>query len=303
MSVRPAPRPTKPANPMAPPATPRMRAGENPFDDLIDESPTHGRFILLYSEAGEGKTTLAAQFPAPLFIASSGEQGVHIHKQRGAIPPSVQVIDLDPLYDQNSIPRGIGHPGWKKLMSAMTRFRDSKHQYKTLVIDSTSGLQDICFQHCASVLFNGDMTSKDFNDFQRGYTKAAEVFWSGIFMPLCLEIVAKGLNIVLISHSTTKTVANPVGPDYDQYQPQLTKGIFNYTKKDVHAIVYLGRTVSVLNDEKTKKRKAVGDRRFIGVAPNTYYIAKSWCGESEELDCGTSPSETYKVLQGVLGIA
>lgn len=301
-----------PAPPLRPPMRPKavgspvkpvVNAGQNPFADLTADIGKHGRFLMIYSEAGEGKTTLAANFPDPLFIVTSGEQGIQLYRQQGLIPKTVPVIPLDPLFEQNLIPSG-GHPGWLKLIDAMERFSDQSHDRKTLVIDSTSGLQDLCFQHCASMLFDGQMNSKDFVDFYRGYTKAAEAFWAGKFLPLCLEIVAKGFNVVLIAHSTVKPVANPVGPDFDQYRPALYGKVFEYTKKDLHGLFFLGREIRVAIDAKTKKKSATGDRRFIGLSPSTYYVAKTWCTPQglTEIECGETAKETYAALAPALGM-
>lgn len=299
MTTATPPRPAKRA-----PQRPSVIAGSNPFEDLTNESAEHGKFLMLYSEAGEGKTTLAAQFPDPVFIVTSGEQGIYLYKQRGLVPQDTPVIQLDPLLPHGEIPAGTGHSGWLKCIATMERFRDASHARKTLVIDSTSGLQDLCFQHCASMLFDGEMDGKEFTDYYRGYTKAAEAYWSGIFLPLCLEIVARGYNVILIAHSTFKPVSNPTGPDFDQFRPALYKSIFEYTKKDLHGIFFLGREVSVSIDQKTKKKTTMGDRRFIGLSPNTYYVAKTWCTPEgmNEIDCGESPAQTWANLKQALGM-
>ena len=295
--------PTRPAKRAPAPARPSVSAGSNPFEELTNESASHGKFLMLYSEAGEGKTTLASQFPDPMFIVTAGEQGIYLYKQRGMVPASVPVVQLDPLYSHGEIPDG-GHPGWLKCIKAMQVFRDSTHDRKTLVIDSTSGLQDLCFQHCASMLFEGDMDSKEFTDYYRGYTKAAEAYWSGVFLPLCLEIVAKGYNVILIAHSSLKPVHNPIGPDFEQFRPNLYKTIFEYTKKDLHGIFFLWREVAVSIDQKTKKKTTMGDRRFIGLSPSPYYVAKTWCTPEgmNEIDCGESPAETWSKLKEALGM-
>ena len=296
--------PPRPAKRVPQPARPSVTAGANPFEDLIDDTVKHGKFLMIYSEAGEGKTTLAAQFPSPMFIVTSGEQGVYLYRQQGKIPQSVPVVQLDPLLPHGQIPAGTGHPGWLKCIATMERFRDADHDRKTLIIDSTSGLQDLCFQHGASMLFDGDMDGKEFTDFYRGYTKSAEAFWSGVFLPLCLEIVAKGYNVILIAHSSFKTQANPTGPDYDQLRPNLYSRIFDYTKKDLHGIFLLGREIAVTIDQKTKAKKTMGDRRFIGLSPSPYYVAKTWCTPEgmTEIDCGDSPSATWSRLKEALGM-
>jgi hypothetical protein len=289
----PRPRRRPPAKPSAKPAAKRTVAATDLFSDLCEDSGVHGKFLMFYSEAGEGKTTLAGQFPAPLFITTAGEQGASIYKQTGKLQAGTPVIKLDALFAHSEIPSESGHPGWIKCMETLRRFLTGKHNYKTVVIDSTSGLQDLCFQHGASMLYEGKMD-----------TKSAECYWSGVFLPLCLQIVAAGYNVILIAHSTLRDVTNPTGPDFEQYRPALMKTVWEYTKKDLHGIFYLGREVNVQIDAKTKKKKTMGDRRFIGFQPSTYYIAKSWVtdSETEELDAGSNERETYKSLAKLLGI-
>jgi len=283
-------------------AMPTLTASTGSFDDLIDTRTSQGKFLMIYGEPGEGKTSLSAQFPNPLFITTSGEQGIFLLKQRKVVDTTIPIIVLDELFPHDQIPDGTGHPGWIKCLETLTRFRDNSHGLKTLVVDSTSGLQDLCFQHCASVQYSGDMDGDQFNGFSRGYTKAAESYWSSEFLPLCLAIVAKGLNVVLVAHSTYRQVENPSGPDYNRFQPALGKQIWDFTKKDLHGLFYLGREVMVSVDAKTKKKNTVGDRRFIGVSPSTYYVAKTWCTPNDEMEVGNSAAETWKNLRVALGM-
>ena len=77
-----------------------------------------------------------------------------------------------------------------------------------------------------------------------------------------------------------------------------------YTKKDLHGVFFLGQEVQVSIDSKTKKKSAIGDRRFIGLAPSPYYVAKSWCTPdgTSEIDCGANAQETWQNLKAVLGM-
>ena len=284
-----------------------VKAGDDPFADLVGEEEQLGRFLMFYGEAGMGKTTLAAQFEKPMFITTSGEQGAEIYKQKGVIPKDCPIVPLPDVFEQDAIPDGDGHPGWTKCLQTMERFLNAKHDRKTLIIDSVSGLQELCFQHCASKLWKGNMTEKTkdgFLSFYAGYTKAAEAYWDAQFLVLCLKLVRKGFNVILLAHSAYRTVDNPIGPDFQQYEPQLYKWIWSFTKKKLHGVYFLGQSVNVAIDEKTKKKKTLGDRRFVGIGPSTYFIAKSWItptGESE-IECGETAAETFKNLNKMLGM-
>lgn len=313
--TRPAKRPLKKAPvtrpteteltpPTKPKAVKKITASNNHFDEFQSVQSKHGTFIMLYSEPGMGKTTLAAQFEKPIFVCTSGEQGIYLYVTRKVVDPTIQIITLEPLYAHDEIPPGTGHPGYNKLMKILQTFRDEAHDLKTLVLDSASGMQDLCYQHCASKLFGGDIDGKDFNSYFAGYSKAAESFWSSEIMATLLEIVAKGLNVVILAHATYKPVDNPVGPDFNQFRPELDKNIWRYTKKDLHGVFFMGQEVQVAVDTKTKKKTALGERRFIGLTPSTYYVAKSWCtpeGETQ-VECGSSAAETWAALKPILGI-
>jgi hypothetical protein len=308
---RPAPTTKPPSQKPVPSAAnqlknlPSIKAGIcSLFDDMIEERCAHGRFLMLYGPPGMGKTTLAAKFPKCAFITTSGEQGIYLYKEKGLVSKDMPIVQLDPLFPHDQIPAGTGHPGYQRCLLALERFRDKDHDFKTMVIDSVSGLQDLCYQHCASMLFNGDMDSKEFTAYFAGYTKAAEAFWSSEILKTILEIVAKGLNVVLLAHSTFKPVQNANGPDYDQYRPELDKGFLKYVSKDLHGMFFMGQEIMVSIDQKTKKKTTMGDRRFIGMAPTTYYLAKSWCTPEgvTEIDCGDSADATYKKLAEVLGM-
>jgi DNA polymerase III delta prime subunit len=280
-----------------------MDAGSNPFGDLVSPYSQHGLFIMLYGPPGEGKTTVAAQMDKPLFVATAGEQGIHIHKKHKRVDPTIPVIDLPQLFDADCIPANSGHPGWEKAIEVLDRFGSTKHDRKTLVFDSVSGLEQISYQHCASRLFDGKITDPEFTSFARGATMAANVYWQTEFLPRCLELAAKGFNVVLIAHSSFKNTRNPIGPDFDKYRPELGKTVFEVLNKSLQGLFYLGRDVSVMVNQATKKKIVTSDRRFIGLMPSTYYEAKSWLSSSSEgeVECGDTAAETWANLRVVIG--
>jgi hypothetical protein len=268
---------------------------------MDEDRPQHGRFIMIYSDAGEGKTTLAAQFEKPLFIATNGEQGIHIHKQNGVVDRTIPIIDLPGPYMSDAIPDGSGHPGYVKALNVLKTFAAGKHDRKTVVLDSMSGFELLLIQHCASLLYGGDINGKDFTSFWVGHTDAVTKFFIPEFIRVCLDIVAKGYNVVLLSHSTVRDFKNPTGNDYPRYQPALYTRLFEALKKDLHAVFFMGRSVNVQPDKK-KNVKASSETRFVALAPSCYYVAKCWSNKpgTEEIECGSTAAETYNTLMNAL---
>jgi hypothetical protein len=294
--------PAKAATKKSSPAKPAVvKAMDNPFNTTTDFIEP-GIFILPYGPPGEGKTTVFAHAPAPLFVHTSDEQGIKQALAKGVVPADVKnwLVELEPLFNTGTAPDKVGHPGWIKLMSTMALFEEGNHDRRTLVIDSTSGLQGICHQHCASKLFKGDMTDPaGFMNYYAGYIKAAEQFWKQEFMVACSRIVAKGYNIILLAHSTLQNEPNPAGADFQIFAPDLDKRIWNETKKSVQGVLFMGRCQSLKKDEK-RKTKVSAEHRFIGVARETWYEAKNWFNLDEPIDVGSTAKETWDNLNKVL---
>jgi hypothetical protein len=301
-------RPSLPTKPNVSPtksSAPTTKALPNPFSDSSTEIKKEGKFILIYSPPGEGKTTLAAQFPDPLFIITHGETGIHSAKRKGVAAKSIPVIELEPLYSQTEIPIGKGHVGWDKCISNVEQFAKGKHDRRTLVIDTTSGLESLCFQHCASLQFDGDMQSRAqdcWNHYAAGPRKAAESYWNGELLTHCINAVGNGLNVVMLGHSALRLQANPNGPDYNVFSPELQKQVFLYTNKVLHHLWFMGRYQEFTTEKGTRKRTVTSSERFIGVQTETWYTAKNWDNIQEPIICGDSAAKTFAAINSVIPI-
>jgi len=276
------------------------------FPTTTDATPP-GKFLLAYGEPGSYKTTTFGHTPDVLYITTSDERGILDAIQVGVVPLGLEdVIVLPPISEPGNIPVSGGHPAWNMLTETLLTFLHKTHDRRTVVIDTASGLQSICHQHCASMLFDGDMNSeRGFMSYQAGYLKAAEQFWNGEFLQLCNQITSTGRNVVLICHSSMMSVPNLGGSEYECYAPSLIKGskkenIYEYTLKTVSAILYFGtQTILSTNDRKTRVSSQHG---FIGVKDAGWYKAKNWYDLRDEIDMGNTARETWDNLNSKLPI-
>lgn len=269
------------------------------------EEGSHGAFVVFYGPPGIGKTSLAAHAPNPAFLVTDDDTGIIKLKEMNAVPSSTFVMKPVPsCYSNSSIPSGSGSGGWEYLISVMDTFAEGDHPYRTLVLDSGSGIQVHAFQHCASMLFNGDMDS-DANDgfmsYYKGYTKAAEAYWKGELLTAVNRIKASGRNVILICHADTKDFKNPAGSDYMKVIPDLYKHCWRYTAKMAEAIVYLGFSPETETDRQ-KKTKATDSGRFIGVNDEGWFEAKNWHNHQDRVEFGSTPQESWDNLNAVLGV-
>jgi len=290
------------------PVTPaKKKTLSNPFNTIQSDFTPPGKFILVYGEPGRYKTTTMAHAPNTLFVTTSDEKGILEAVQAEVVPPDIRdnIVVLEPLADPDSIPSSGGHPAWLTLMKTLDLFVGGDHDRDSLVIDTASGLQPICHQHCASMMYDGDMNNpKGFMNYQEGYLKAAEQFWNGEFLSRCNKVTATGRNIILICHSTLQKVPNFEGTDYECYAPALIKGakkdnIYDYTMKTASAVLFFGVAAVLTTDEK-KKKKISSEHGFIGVQDQGWYKAKNWYNLKDEIPIGGSAEETWNSIESVL---
>lgn len=295
-------RPTKPtATHVIPQKLPQR---QSPFTYASEDIPEQGKFILMYGEPGEGKTTLAAQFPAPIFIITHGETGIDSAKKVGVADKSIPVVRLPELYKNGEIPDGAGHPGYELCIETLNAMAAGGHDRRTIVIDTLSGLEKINEQHCASIEFKGDMQGRaqdEWNAWAAG-PRRAESYWLSEFIPACLSCIEAGYNVVLLAHCKTVTIKNPNGPDYQKYQPDLADRIFNSTAKSLQYILFLGKQPEFETDKATKKRTVRANDKFVGITNETWYNAKNWDNIQDPIFCGTSAKETYHNLSQMIPI-
>lgn len=165
------------------------------------ETPQDGPgFVTIFGDAGNGKTSLAATFPNPIFIrAEDGLKAVPAAQRPKAFPLLQSAQDL---WDQ------------------ITALIKEEHSFKTLVIDSVSKLD---------VLFTEDIMKTDGkNNLAQcagGYGAGFQVLF-GMHQRLrkaCQVLQErKGMNIVFIAHADIDKIEPPDMAGYSKYVMKIT---------------------------------------------------------------------------------
>lgn len=208
--------------------------------------------LMLYGPPGIGKTTLASEFPNPVFIQI--EDGT---------PGNVELTSFGKL---NS---------FADVMDALASLYTEEHDYQTVVIDSVTELQKLVFAETGT---RGDDEGKTYariEDFPygKGYVYAMAV-WNDILDGIDALRNDRGMNVVLIAHSIVAPFNDPESSAYDQYQIAIHSSDKNKAdhrgmiERHMDAILLLKKNVLIKGDNKqgvaAKNDKAVVRTRATG---------------------------------------
>lgn len=214
---------------------------------------------VIYGAEGIGKTTLAAQFPSPLFIDTEG---------------STKQLDVARLPAPSS---------WEMLLQELD-FVISKRPCATLVIDTVDWAEQLCIADlCAK---NGKSGIEDFG-YGKGWEFEKESF--GKFLNKLTEVINAGINVTLTAHAALRKFEQPdeMG-SYDRWEMKLgsktTNKISPLIKEWADIVLFCNyKTVVVQTDKDGKKHKAQGNRRVMYTQHHPCWDAKNRYGLPEEI--------------------
>lgn len=149
--------------------------------------------ICIYGGHGIGKSTLASQFPAPIFIST--EDG------------------LDSL-DVTSFPkaRSLG-----EVVESIKTLLTEEHDFRTVVIDSVDWLVEPLIL---------DSINSQYDEKQQAYGKGQQYMaeeFREILQGLDALRLRRNMNVVLIAHAAVVKFEDPRTDPYDRYTPKLPK--------------------------------------------------------------------------------
>lgn len=214
--------------------------------------------VVIYGMEGIGKTSLAAQFPDPIFIDTEGSTG------------NMDVARLD------------RPTSWTFLLQQID-FIKQQRPCQTLVIDTIDWAERMGIEHlCQS---NQKKSIEDFG-YGSGYIKLEEEL--GRFLNLLQDLVDQGINVVLTAHAQIRKFEQPdeMGA-YDRYELKLGKKTTARTsslvKEWADMVLFINyKTYSVAVDDKGKKHKGQGGVRTIYATHHPAWDAKNRHGLPDE---------------------
>jgi hypothetical protein len=220
--------------------------------------------LVIYGPEGIGKSTLAAQFPNPLFIDTEG---------------STNNMDVARLDKPSS---------WTMLLQQID-FVKQTMPCNTLIIDTADWAERLCIDYVVS---NANKTSITQFGYGEGFIQLEEVF--GKFLNKLTDLAEIGINIVLTAHAKIVKFEQPdeMGA-YDRWELKLgnktTAKTASITKEWADAVLFCNyKTLSVAADDKGKKFKGQGGKRVMYTTHHPAWDAKNRFGLPDEMDMNFS---------------
>lgn len=215
--------------------------------------------VCIYGIEGIGKSTFASQFPGAVFIDTEGST------------------------NQMDVARYPTPTSWEMLISEVEQTISNPSGIGTLVIDTVDWAQQLCI---VSVCEKNQVKGIEDFGYGKGYSYVKEDF--GKLLNLLNDLVDKGVNVVLVAHSTIRTFTKPdeMG-QYDRYELKLIDtpkcSISGLVKEWADVLLFANYETFITEDQKTKKKYATGNQRVMYTTHTAAWDAKNRFGMPDKL--------------------
>lgn len=150
--------------------------------------------LVVHGPNGVGKSTFASQAPNAIFICA--EDGTsHLDVTRFPAPDN-----------------------WQDILDAIGVLYEQQHEYKTVILDSADWAEQMARD---AICVENNVSSIEKIPYGKGWVFCQEKFSQ---LLKCFDaLYAKGMNIIIVAHTTVKAFNDPEHETYDRYSLKLDK--------------------------------------------------------------------------------
>jgi hypothetical protein len=199
--------------------------------NLVQRGPSRQPLrIVLYGVEGIGKSTFAADAPAPIFIGPEDGFG-----------------DLE-------VPRLPAVRRWEDVTNYVELLTNDQHDFRTIVLDTLDHMERLLQDY---VCQQEEVPSIEKIPYGKGFSYMADE-WGRFVASLDVLRGKRSMHVLALAHAVVKPFKNPEGPDYDRYILRMNEKAAALWKEWCDVLLFANYDVTVLQDDKTaKKEKAV----------------------------------------------
>lgn len=199
--------------------------------------------VVVYGTHGIGKSSLAAEFPAPVFIAT--EDGLS----------ALDVVSF-PVAET-----------WRSVLESIGALIKEEHQFKTCVLDTADWAERLIHQEVAT---KAGVASIGMIKYGAGYVTALN-YWKLLIEGFTKLRAARSMSIVVLAHSQQKRFDSPESEPYDRHTLDLHKDAASLLEEWADAVLFCGYKTHVVKDDVGFNNKIA---RAIGTGERVIYTAE-----------------------------
>jgi len=204
--------------------------------------------IFVYGVEGIGKSTFAANAPAPIFLQTEDGQGA----LDVARFPMIETVD--------------------QIREALGTLYTEKHEFQTVVLDSADWLEQIVAREIEHKFDAKELA------YGKAAIKQAEI-WQELLGGFSALRNDRGMAVILIGHSQIKRFDSPETEPYDRYTPKLQERSNALVREWADAVLFANyRTVVKKSEVGFNKEVARGittGERLLHTTEKPAYMAKN----------------------------
>lgn len=202
---------------------------------------------VIFGPEGIGKSTLAAQFPSPVFLDTEG--GTH-H------------LDVARLHAPKT---------WADVVAAIAALATEAHEFKTLVIDTADWLEKLLVDHVCKAANKASI--EDFG-YGKGYVILAEEFAK--FLASLDPLLRRGMHVLFLAHTRIVKFEQPdAAGAYDRYELKLSKQVGPLVKEWCDLLLFGNYFTKVAENDSGRKRGVGGRERKLYTTHSAAWDAKN----------------------------
>jgi hypothetical protein len=198
--------------------------------------------VLLYGVDGVGKTTLAAEWPDPIYLHTQGEE-----------PPSNVELQSPGVVES-----------YDEMIALMTELVTEDHDRKTVIIDSLDGFESLVW--VATSARNDNLSiEKIGGGYGKGYIETDQE-WQ-YFVDGAVALKQRGIAVVMLAHPEIVRFDSPTTDPYSRYTPKLHKRANAIIREKSDIVAFMNYRTTIKEKEVARQKTVAhgeggGDRQI-----------------------------------------